>query len=330
MEHYKIENVDCVEGAKNIKDSSVDLFICDPPFGIEESKFGKHYKRNDVSVSKGYIEAPEEYEEWCTTWLSIAKTKLKPQGTIYLISGWSKLCEVLNAVKKVELHQINHCIWKYNFGVNTSKKYVSSHYHILMLSNSMKPKFNSHCRFGPQDTLPDGGKALYRDLEDVFVINKEYQQSNKGILKNQNKLPDALIEKLILYSSDPGDTVCDLFMGNFTTAYNALKLGRNTIGFEINEEIYTYHMNQIPNIIFGERLATLNVPCVVKPKNQGKKITDDERKLIYKDYDNLKDAKKTEKEIKTTLCEKYGRGQFSINNILETYKKQKKVEDTSV
>lgn len=325
MEHYNIQNKDCIEGLDEFEDESINLFICDPPFGIEESNFDKHYKRDTACVSKGYKEAPVEYEKWCTEWLSLAKKKLKPNGTIYVISGWTKLCEVLNAIKNAQLYQINHCIWKYNFGVNTTKKYVSSHYHILMLSNTKTPKFNSYCRFGPQDTLPDGGKALYRDLEDVFVINKEYQQNKAGIKKNQNKLPDALIEKLILYSSDPNDNVCDLFMGNFTTAYNAIKLGRNVSGFEINEEMFTYHMDKIKDITFGEKLATLNVPSVTKPKNQGKKITDKERNAIYDDYEKLKAEKQTEKEIKNKLCEKYERGPFSITNILETYKKQQKM-----
>jgi hypothetical protein len=78
-------------------------------------------------------------------------------------------------------------------------------------------------RYSPQDRDANGRSLLYRDLEDVWVINREYSRGEK---KNGNKLPDELIRKILLYSSNPGDTVCDFFMGKFTTARVALELGR--------------------------------------------------------------------------------------------------------
>ena len=77
-------------------------------------------------------------------------------------------------------------------------------------------------------------------MEDVFAINK---QNMPGAVKNNNKLPDELVSKMIEYSSNPGDVVCDFFMGNFTTAYCSTKLNRNVVGFEMNKEAYDYHIN---------------------------------------------------------------------------------------
>ena len=223
MARIDIHNIDCLQ--VSIPDDSVNLFICDPPFGIGEANFEKHYKRAKDGVTNSYVEAPVAYETWTRNLLAIASKKLRNDGTIYVVSGWTRLGDVLNAIRDCgNLHTINHCIWKYNFGVYTTNKFVSSHYHILMLSKSQSPKFNTHCRFGPHEAAgASGGKALYQDLEDVFVINKEYKPAKHGVIKNINKLPDALVEKLIMYSSNPGDMVCDFFMGNFTTAYNALR-----------------------------------------------------------------------------------------------------------
>lgn len=83
---------------------------------------------------------------------------------------------------------------------------IASHYHILYCSktNKSKPIFNTHCRFGSQEKDDNGRKLLYKDLEDVFVVNKEFAP---GEIKNQNKLPEELIKKLILYSSNEGDMV---------------------------------------------------------------------------------------------------------------------------
>ena len=112
---------------------------------------------------------------------------------------------ILVVARNSELTTLNLCIWKSNFGVNTTKKFVISHYHILRSAKKhANPTFNTYCRFGPQERLTNGRPLLYQDLEDVFVINKTYLPGRK---KNLNKLPEKLLEKIILYSSNPHDTV---------------------------------------------------------------------------------------------------------------------------
>jgi site-specific DNA-methyltransferase (adenine-specific) len=321
MTHYKVYNEDCLNAATLITDNSVSLFICDPPFGLGESTFDKHYNRKKANVTQNYHEAPDNYEQWCFQWLSIAKQKLKPDGTMYIISGWNKLGEVLNAVQQAELHTINHIIWKYNFGVFTKCKFVSSHYHVLMLAKTSKPKFNTYCRFGPQEKNASGNKALYSDLEDVFTINKEYQQYKEGELKNTNKLPDALVEKLILYSSDKDDTVCDFFMGNFTTAYNALRLGRKAVGFEVNKEMFHYHEARLAAIEYGIGLRSLKAPEVQLPEKMGKRFEEGEKERIWKDFQDLtREGSMKLSQVYTTLQERYQRGKFSIKKVIDQLK----------
>ena len=230
-----IFNSDCIDSEKRILDNSVDLCICDPPFGLKETDFAKHYNRDVKNVIAGYQEAPDNYAEWTYLWLSEAKRVLKPNGSMYVFMGHTNLRHLLNVAYDLEFNEINHLIWKYNFGVYTKRKYVTSHYHILYYSKSKKAKriFNTNCRFGPQERNDQGRSLVYKDLEDVFSINKEYSPKQR---KNQNKLPSEIIRKLILYSSNENDIICDFFMGNFTTAYNAIALGRNVCGYEINKE----------------------------------------------------------------------------------------------
>lgn len=308
-----IYNEDCITGSmKYILPESIDLLIADPPFGIHESTFGKHYKRDDSKVLQGYVEAPQNYYSFSVQWITQACRCLKPNGSMYLISGWSKLRDILNAVEKTGLETINHLIWKFNFGVATKTKYVSSHYHILYLKKSGgKPKFNSYCRYGSQERDENGGSLNYRDLEDVFYIKKEYQPKE---VKNKNKLPDALIEKLILYSSDEGDIVCDFFLGNFTTAIVAKKLGRIPMGFELNKESFDYWM---PKLEMTERIELKKVENIV-PINQGKIISVEERIAICDEFQKLEGTKKDRIAF---LCDKYGRGRFAILNIVDDNKK---------
>lgn len=314
--HVNIFNGDCIDSAKRIKDGTVDLCIFDPPFGLGETGFDKHYKRDSSNVISGYKEAPDDYEQWTHLWLSEAKRILKPNGSMYVFMGHSNLRCLLNAAHNLGFHEINHIIWKYNFGVYTKNKYVTSHYHVLYYSKSKKakPTFNRNCRFGSHEKNKDGGSLLYADMEDVFSINRDYSPGEK---KNQNKLPSEAINKLILYSSNAGDTVCDFFMGNFTTAYSAMSLGRKVCGYEINKKSYEYHMNKISEMEFGSGLKSLKKVENIVPINQGKKISEEEADEIWKDYNSMISSGIMKKDVSLKLQEKYGRGRFSIKNIID-------------
>src|SRR5271165_6224011 len=98
----ELYNEDCVQGAANhLPDKSIDLLICDPPFGIGESRFGQVYNRLGANVLTGYVEAPANYFGWSCLWLEQGYRVLKDDGSFYLVSGWSRLPEVLNAVREV-------------------------------------------------------------------------------------------------------------------------------------------------------------------------------------------------------------------------------------
>lgn len=313
-----IYNEDCILGArKHLEDESVDLGIYDPPFGINEGSFDKHYKRKKDFVFDGYVEAPNDYYKFSVDWITEAKRILKPNGSMYIISGWTHLRHILNAVHELDLETLNHIIWKFNFGVATKKKYVTSHYHILYLAKpGAKPKFNTYCRFGLQEKDQNNRSLNYTDLQDVFVINKEYNPSER---KNKNKLPDALIEKLILYSSDVGDIVCDFFLGNFTTAIVSKKLGRTPIGFELNSESFEYWNNKLSQIEYGCDLKNLKIVKNDVPTNQGKPISEEEIASLITDFQEQMKILKTKKAVMEYLCKKYQRGRFGIKNILDKH-----------
>lgn len=238
----KLYNEDCIIGAKSVADGSVDCMICDPPFGIKESKFENMYNRVKINLISGYIEAPDDYFDFTAKWMREAYRVLKPRGTLYVVSGWTNLGDVLQAAKVAGFKLLNQIIWKYNFGVHTKRKFVSSHYVILRLGKCDNPEFYRECRFKADERDGKGGSLLYRDLEDVWTIPREYR---RGERKNVNKLPDELVRKMIQYATKEGDTVCDFFMGNFTTAYVAHELNRNVIGFELNKNSFDYHVPRL-------------------------------------------------------------------------------------
>ncbi len=323
----KFYNMDCIEGCrKHVGFESVDLIITDPPYGICGDKIHKPYHRDESHVLDGYIEIPQkEYTEFSRAWIKEAQRILRPGGSIYIVSGYTNLIDILNALRETSLREINHIIWKYNFGIYTSKKYISSHYHILYY---VKPygaiTFNPFCRYGNEEKDSRNGSLNYSDREDVWMINREYKP---GEQKNKNELPTALLTKMIQYSSNPGDLVCDMFLGSFSTARVAIGLGRKAVGFEKSTIAFEHHIKEIQEVEEGELLAGLRKPVHKPLENQGKAWSKEESAKFWERYKELYEIHKTKKKCIEILCEEYKRGRFSIlNHINKKEKEEKKIK----
>ena len=310
-------NEDCIEGCKKyLEDESVDLIISDPPYGISGDQLHKHYNREEHFVIDGYVEIPsDEYEEFSRKWIRQSERILKPGGSIYIVSGYTNLFSILKALRETQLEELNHIIWKYNFGVFTKRKYVSSHYHILFYKKPGKTHtFNTHALYGALEKSEDGGSLNYLDREDVWIINREYKP---GQIKNKNELPKALLSKMILYSSNEEDLVCDLFLGSFSTAKVAIGLNRFATGFEISQRAYEYQIKEIDKVIPGSLLDQVKMPIGPNLDNQGKPWTENEKLQVYERYKTLRKKLKTKRAVIDELSKEFGRGRFSLDKILK-------------
>ncbi len=305
-----------IECPQHILDSSIDLIITDPPYGINGDQLHKHYNRDEKHVIEGYNEIPlHKYPEFTRQWMKEAKRILRPGGSMYAVSGHSNLKDILIAIDELGFNLVNHIIWKYNFGVYTTKKYITSHYHILYCTSPGGPvTFNTYSRFGKTEKGDQGEAKNYRDREDVWIINREYKP---GKAKNKNELPMELLKKMILYSSNEGDTVCDLFLGGFSTAKAAVGLNRKACGFEINEKVYEHGMNEMLKIAPGYLMDTLPIPEDNHLTNQGKPWTPEDYDHLVKRYDELFGQTKKKRKTIDTLSLELGRGYFSILNALK-------------
>jgi site-specific DNA-methyltransferase (adenine-specific) len=211
-----------------IPDNVVDLIITDPPFAIDFRAQRLNYHRKGSNVLEGYQEIPKnEYGEFTRHWLRESARILAPAGSMYVFSGWNHLRDILDGLDAAGLTTINHLIWKYQFGVFTKNKYVTSHYHVLFVVKDPK-----RYTFNKIDHYP----------EDVWVINREYW---KGKKKTPTKLPVALVKKIMAYSSNPGDLVFDPFLGSGTVAVVAQQEGRHFLGFEVVPEYFAFAQERL-------------------------------------------------------------------------------------
>ena len=192
-----------------------DLIFADPPFGIGFKGNLQTYNRTPDALS--YVEVPrEDYPDFIRSLLEWSYNVLKDNGSMWLLSGWNNLRVVLDVVEDVGFIQLNHCIWKYQFGVFTKRRFTTSHYHLLLL-------------------VKDENDYTFNKLEyyaeDVWYIKRPYKH---GVQTAGNELPDELVEKCVYTSSNRGDLIVDPVLGSGTTMKVCLHMKRRCIGIEVN------------------------------------------------------------------------------------------------
>ncbi len=242
--------MDCVKGMKeHIPDEIIDLVITDPPFAIEFKAKKANYNRKESNVLKGYNEiTKEDYYKFTLNWMKEIYRILKESGSMYVFSGWNNLKDILNALTELNFTTVNHIIWKYQFGVCTRRKYVTSHYHCLYVcKNDKERKFFPYSRYSKEEKREDGGSLHYLDKEDVWVINREYWNGDK---KTPTKLPAELIQKILAYSSEEGDLIFDPFLGSGQVAVVSKMKDRKYLGFEIVEDYYKFAEERLNNDVY--------------------------------------------------------------------------------
>ncbi|MHB8783333.1 MAG: DNA-methyltransferase [Desulfobacteria bacterium] len=268
MEFNRIYNLECIQGMKSISTGTIDLVITDPPFAIDFKAKRSNYNRTSSRVMEGYNEVQaSEYGDFTSKWVAEAYRVLTDSGSMFVFSGWNNLKDILIALDDAGFITVNHIIWKYQFGVVCKRKFVTSHYHCLFVcKDDSKRKFFNSVRFDKSARGTRGGSLRYQDLEDVWQIKREYWHGDK---KTPTKLPAELIEKILAYTSEPGDVVMDPFLGSGQVAVLSKMHGRKYIGFEIVKEYYDFAKQRLDSGVYRIK-DTEELPDALLPFEKAK------------------------------------------------------------
>ena len=221
----------------HIPDASVDLIFSDPPYNI-----GK-----DFNGRKDKWETEEAYLDWCYQWLDLCIEKLKPNGSLYLMAS-TQAMPYLDIYLRKKLHILSRIVWHYDSSGVQAKRYFGSLYEPILFCVKDKDNYT----FNADDVLVEAKTGAKRKLVDYrkptpSIYNTQKVPGNvwemprvryrMGEYENHpTQKPVGLLERIILASSNPSDMVLDPFSGTFTTSFVAQKLGRASVGIEIEEE----------------------------------------------------------------------------------------------
>jgi site-specific DNA-methyltransferase (adenine-specific) len=226
-------HADVLELLGRLADGSVDLVVADPPYAIAKAAWDE-------------FESLDAYVAWCDGWLAEVHRVLAPRGSAY-ICGFS---EHLADIKARSARRFDGCrwlVWYYRNKANLGRDWGRSHESILHLRkagarvdvDAIRVPYNGHTTRYPARiqavSSQYGGESAKREtwqphplgakprdvIELPVICNGMAEKTSHATQK-----PEALIEKLVLASSAPGQLVVDPFVGSGTTAVVAARLGR--------------------------------------------------------------------------------------------------------
>lgn len=252
---------DSLKVLKDMKSQSVHLIFADPPYNI-----GKDFGNN-----QDLWESTESYINWCKKWIDECMRVLKDEGTMYFMSA-TQFMPYLDVYVSEKYHVLSRIVWTYDSSGMQSKKNFGSLYEpILMLHKAAKSPYT----FNDEAILVEAKTGARRKLIDYRKTPPAPYNTKKvpGNVWNFPRVrykmdeyenhptqkPEALLERVILASSNEGEIVLDPFSGSFTTASVALKLKRKAIGIELNEPFFKIGLRrtQMLNEYKGEVLTKL-------------------------------------------------------------------------
>ena len=210
---------------KNVKSSTIDVVIADPPYNL-----GKDYGNNHDL--KGF----EEYLEFSRLWLKESYRILKPTGTIYVFMGVrfiSYLYDILD--RELQFNFNSWITWHYTQGLGKTKGFSPRHDDILMFTKTEKYIFNLDDIRVPQKYYRSVNNMRGANPGDVWQFSHVHY-CNENRQNHPTQKPEGLIERMVLASSNENDMVLDPFSGSGTTLRVCQQLKRNCIGLELNPE----------------------------------------------------------------------------------------------
>src|SRR2546426_818931 len=230
--HLRIYHGDCLEILSSIPENSVDLVFADPPYFRSNGGI-TCYAGKMVSVNKGEWDksrGPDANHAFNRAWLAACQRVLKPNGSIW-VSGTSHVIHSVGfAMQQLGFKLLNDISWvKPNPPPNLSCRYFTHATETLIwAAKNHKSRHTFHYK---EMKALAGGKQM----KSVWTIPPP-EPWEKRFGKHPTQKPVALLERILLASSNPGDLVLDPFLGSGTTLLAARRLDRKAIGIEIEEK----------------------------------------------------------------------------------------------
>lgn len=235
---------DVIEMLKSLPSESVDMAFADPPYLLSNGGISCQNGKM-VSVNKGHWDESKGFEadyRWHKAWLKQVQRVLTPNGTLWVSGTSHNIYLIGHAMQSLGFKVLNDISWqKPNAAPNLSCRYFThSHETIIWAAKSLKSK---HV-FNYADMKAANDNKQMRSYWSFTTPKK----SEKSHGKHPTQKPVALLERIVLASTDPNDIVLDPFLGSGTTGVAAITHGRRFIGIDAESDYLEIAAKRIEGI----------------------------------------------------------------------------------
>jgi len=225
---------DCAEEMARLPEASVDLVFGDPPYNLQLG--GELLRPNNTRVDgvddawdkfAGFV----EYDRFTRDWLAAARRLLKPDGALWVIGSYHNIYRVGAILQDLGYWILNDIVWRKTNPMPNfrGRRFTNAHETLLWCARSPDSRYTFNY---------ESMKALNEELQmrsDWLLPlcgGSERLRGDDGRKSHPTQKPEALLHRVLMASTRPGDLVLDPFFGTGTTGAVAKRLGRRFIGIE--------------------------------------------------------------------------------------------------
>jgi modification methylase len=252
---------DCIELMNSLPEKSVDLIFADPPYNLQlggDLLRPNNTKVDGVEDAWDQFDSFQVYDDFSRAWLTAAKRILKDDGSIWVIGAYHNIFRVGTMLQDLGYWILNDVIWRKTNPMPNfrGRRFTNAHETMIWCSKGQDARY----RFNYEAM-----KALNDDLQMrsdwlLPICSGSERLKKDGKKAHATQKPEALLYRIILACTEPGDVVLDPFFGSGTTGAVAKKLGRNYVGLEREQEYVNIATERLKSIKRSGDISLLTTP----------------------------------------------------------------------
>jgi len=224
---------DCIAAMASLPEKSIDMIFADPPYNLQLG--GDLYRPEGGQVDAvdddwDKFDSYATYDAFTKAWLKEARRILKDDGTIWVIGSYHNIFRVGAAIQDEGYWILNDIVWRKANPMPNFKgtRFTNAHETLIWASKTEGSRYTFNYR--AMKTLND--ELQMRSDWSLPICGGQERIKRGGTKAHPTQKPEALLYRVLLASTRPGDVVLDPFFGTGTTGAVAKRLGRRWIGIE--------------------------------------------------------------------------------------------------
>ncbi len=241
---------DCLEELRKLPGESIDLVFADPPYNLQ---LERDLLRPNNTVVDGVdddwdkFSSFADYDRFSRAWLDECRRILKPNGAIWVIGSYHNIFRLGSALQDLGFWIQNDIVWRKTNPMPNfrGKRFTNAHETLIWAGREQKSRvtFNYEAMKALNDDLQMRSDWLF-----PICSGPERLKDGDGRKAHPTQKPEALLHRLLLATTNPGDVVLDPFFGTGTTGAVAKRLGRRWLGVERDPDYATAARERIARV----------------------------------------------------------------------------------